>query len=85
MWNNNTRNKNNNQRTMFISLIGLCTFLFGWPVIFLLRVTGVETLTFDSYNFLSLTQLKEIFICIIGASILALGNENKIRKKIKNF
>lgn len=54
---------------MFISLIGLSSFLFGWPFIFLLKISGFETLTVTSYYYLSLTQFKEIFICVIGASI----------------
>ncbi|RNA18460.1 thiamine transporter SLC35F3 isoform X1 [Brachionus plicatilis] len=69
IWSNNTKNKNVAQKTMFLSLIGLSTFLFGWPFIFLLKISGIETLIVTSYYYLSLTQFKEIFICVIGASV----------------
>lgn len=46
IWKNATKNMSNNQRTMLTTLIGLCSILFGWPLLVVLHLTGVESLNF---------------------------------------
>ena len=70
VWKNVSKNKNNNQRTMYLTLIGLCNLLFGWPIVIFLHLSGIEKLTFTSiYS----NQSFDILLNIIGASFLGLG------------
>jgi hypothetical protein len=53
---------------MFISLIGLCNLMFGWPIIFILDITDIEKLEWYRDN-ISLDEKIQIFTYMITASI----------------
>ncbi len=62
---------------MFISLVGLCSFLLGWPVIFVLRFTRIEMSTlgdlspYEPYTF---EIYKRVGINLVSATILGFRN-----------
>jgi hypothetical protein len=77
IWNTKTKNKGSHQKTMFISLIGLCTFLLGWPLVILLYFTGLESFSFGSsstlYKLLKMDVNAQLYLDLTLATVLGLS------------
>jgi hypothetical protein len=74
MWKNATSSLDNNQRTMLITLVGVCNILIGSPLILLFHYTGLESLEFVPH--LTVQVLRESFDIwsnLLYAGILGIG------------
>jgi hypothetical protein len=61
---------------MLITLVGLCNLLFGWPLIFLLRLARIESSTLGDltpYEPYTLEIYKRVLTNLVSASVLAFG------------
>ena len=65
-----TDKKENGQRTMFISLIGMCSLLLGWPIIFILDITGIETISLNlNKGSIDMDEKVQLLSYIVMASV----------------
>lgn len=75
VWHDVTDRKDNGQRTMFLSLIGLCNLMLGWPLIFILEITGIETLSLTlNKESIELEQKTLLISHLATASVIAFCN-----------
>jgi hypothetical protein len=73
MWTNETKGKNNHQRTMLLTLIGLVSLVVFWPFIFILYISGIETIYFSkNYTFTTSDNLY-LIIVFTTTSLLSLS------------
>lgn len=68
---------------MLISLIGLCTFLLGWPLVILLYFTGLESFSFGNtstlYKFLKMDINAQLYLDLTSATVLGLSEFQNTR------
>ena len=75
LWSNGAKVMTNNQRTLLISLIGLCNILVGWLLLLVFHFTGVESLSFLRTPIESFKANSHTFYCFLYAGILGISKE----------
>jgi hypothetical protein len=64
--------KSMTQKTMFLSSIGLFTFIIYWPIIIVFHFTNVEFINFSYLETLNNLNVNSVWIYISGSIILAI-------------